>query len=446
MVVPPDQRAGSIYHQAPAALQRAGVHVVTSRPRNHAPDVMLIYPRALGQAASVGDVLKASEQGAGLVLVYSSDLATVPDELLRPWRARIEKAAAETARVELVDHPITRGISNIFIWRVPATIKGLRPLIKQGRNVIAAQGTRDGRRIVILPLDAVVPGQAGDIIPPPNMKLLVQAVVWAAGEKPSGEPAVSSEPSGTSGPADEEEPAEEQPPGERGSFRAIAYVDMAADNEDWPEIAAAVTEVLKSVGLRVENVRMPRASQDDKDKKKKDEELVAVDDPRRLPLIRALKDNPALVVVGSCRPFAEAEQVAVVSYVESGGALLALPRGTHKTNRRLVWLNELLVDFGLAATLARPKGNAVATARIVRREMENLGEIPDGIRVVGGHSTPWVTVNGVPVAIAERFGTGKVGLIDPLPLVKAKDEKTRDAWAKLMRIMLRYLLAGMELR
>ncbi len=443
LVVPADQRAGSIYAQAPAALQREQVRVVTDSKPAEAPNVVVVYPRAIGTVASLDEIIAASDQGAGIVLIYSSDISSVPDRLLQRWRARIVAAEADTARVELADHPVTSGIRDIFIWRVPATIRGLRPLIRQGDNVVAAQGTRDGRRIVVLPLDAVVPGQAGDVIPPPNMRLLVQAVLWAGGASASAK-SPAEKPAGPSG--RQAQPVLGKPGLSRGSFRAIAYLDMSADNEDWPDIREAVARLLQDAGLRTEDVRLPRRPKDDKKKKDDKQAPPAPEDVRRLPLIRALRDDPALLVLGSCRPLAEAEQVAVAAYVEAGGALLALPRATHKTNRRLVWLNELLVDFGLSATLARPKGKAEILPPDLAQQVGEIGEIPDGIRVVGGRTTPWVVVHDVPVVIAETFGMGRVGVADPLPLLKAKEESVRRAWAKLLHALVRYLTAGMELR
>ncbi|MBC7288096.1 MAG: hypothetical protein H5T86_08665 [Armatimonadetes bacterium] len=431
LVVPSDGRPGAIYRHAPSVLKQAGLTVTLSRP-DGSPSVVVVYPRALQDGSALDEVLQASNAGAGLVVIFSSDLSTFEQKLIDYWGAKISQAEATTARLEIIDHPITRGLGDIFVWRVPATISGLRPLMRQGNNVIAACGTRDGRRLVLLPLDALVPGQGSDAIPQPNLRLLAQSALWAATGQAATTEALEEKPP-------PETPAESAtPPVQRGSFRRLACVDMAAEDEDWPAIREAVGKLLERQSFEVQPVRVPKPKAEGRSPRQ--------ETPGEAPLVRALKDDPALLVLGSCRPLGSAEQIAVIQYVEAGGSLLALPRATNRTNERLVWLNELLVDFGVVATLARDGGPAVARPRTPAAELGEFGEIPAGIRVVGLLAVPWVLVNEQIVAAVQSYGSGRIAVADPVPLFSAKAPKTAELWSRLISRMVEFLVEGIDLK
>jgi len=441
LVVGDSGRPSAIATRGGPALADAGFDVA-SRAQGQAPDVVVLFPRAVNSLAELSVIEQLVKEGAGLVFIYSlaPDLRVVTDRVLADWHVALKRAQLSSTTVSVEDHPITRGVDKLFVWRVPATLDGVKPLLRQGPNIIAGYSTRGGNRLVVLPLDAVVPGQAGDVVPPPNLKLLVQAATWAAHAKPPAhKPPVVEIIRG------EETTLPTGPPEGRGEYRRIAYFDMKADNEDWPQLREAVESVVKAAGFDIADVRVRRPKEhrksDNTDKKEEKPEQ------RSLPLIRALKDAPGLVVVGSCREFDAVEAVALGTYVRAGGALLVLPHATNRTNMRLVNVNKILTEFGMAVTLGRGSGEGDVASTDLTADLGEISKLPGGVLIVGYRGVGLVQCREEDVVRVLQDESGRMAVADPMPLLrKYADEKTTAAWAKLLSRLVNWLTEGMEYR
>ncbi len=470
MLITGGGRPNAILRDGIPALTQAGFRIST-RTVEAAPKVILIYPRAITNEGELGVIQQVLKEGAGLVLIYSlsSDLQEMTQKILAPWGVELSPARLGTSKTDLTPHPITEGLTKFFLWRVGANLKGLDPLIKQGPNVLAGTSTKGGPRLVVLPLDAVVPGQESDAVPVANLQLLVQAAQWAAGvevgahpEPPKPQPeapaaeapaaeattATGAKPDAAGGqpaPAEEPKPVEaptvEGPvlppsaPAERGSYAKTAFIDITCTDEDWPAIAEAARKLAEDAGLRVTVAARPRVSANGKP--------VA---PADLPLIRALRDNPALVVLSSCRQYDEAESLALATYVQSGGAVLALPRGTEKSNERMVWLNGALEKFGVAASLGRPGGTVRLDSSVISLGVDAIGAIPRGSLMVGYRGNDIAYVGAFSAARVVSLGAGRLALLDPLPLIQPDPKADpAKAWRAMAAGVLRWLLFGMKM-
>lgn len=421
-----------------ARALRDGGFDVASAALGRAPKVIIVYPRALRGSSETEVVNQLVEEGAGLVVIYSmaSDLRLPTDRLLSPWNVRLRAASLVSAETTLEDHPITAGIEGLFVWRVGAMLLGADPLIRQGNNVIAGVSTRGGTRLVVLPLDAVVPGQQNDGIPPPSLRLLVQAAHWAARtEPPSGAVLPAS-----SAPVLDPPTLPSEPPPGRGEYRRLALLDLDAEDEDWPAIRRAVEAILKAAGLDPGDVRV-------RTRRDREAEPEQAPEPRSLPLVRALKDNPALVVLGSCRAFHDAEVVALGTYVRSGGALLVLPRATHLSNIRLVNVNAVLTEFGMAASLGRGDGQPEFASSTLTQDLGKVGKLTTGVLLVGHRGVALATCAGYPLVRADETGLGRIAVADPLPLLSTHvDADTTAAWGNLLGRLVVWLTQGMQIK
>lgn len=485
MLVAGSGRPAALARDGLPALKKAGLRATAGKV-DAAPKVLIIYPRALNADSELGLIQQILREGAGLVLIYSlsSDLQEITQKLLEPWGVELSPARLDSSDTLLADHPVTAGLDKFFVWRVPANLKGLTPLIKQGQNVIAGVSTKTGSRLVVLPLDAVVPGQESDTIPARNLQLLTQAATWAAGRQPApasatqppekpaapAEPAAPAAPQPAAGsqgavgsdgkplakPAEPQPPAEAQPAGpqpqpgptlpsmaptERGSYAKTAYIDITAADEDWPVLAAAARVLAESAGLHADMAPKPRPAA-----ALKPGEKPKPVDPRDLPLVRVLHDNPALVILGSCREYDEAEALALSTYVVSGGAVLALPRGTERSNPRMVWLNAVLEKFGAAATLGRPGGTVRLDSSVINLGVDAIGAIPPGALMVGYRGSDIAYVGAFSAARVASVGAGRVAFLDPLPWVQPDPKADpAKAWRSLTAGVIRWLLFGMKL-
>jgi|GEM_PF-4774896 len=459
LIVPDSGRPGVLRAQGASALQDAGFDVGSLRTGT-APRVLVVYPRALADDAAVGTVLEMVREGAGLVVVYtlSADVAQRQNELLEPWGVELVPAQRGTGQTDVRPHPITRGVEKLFAWRMAASLRGVEALLVQGDNIIAGAVEGGAGRLVVLPLDAVVPGQESDAIPLPNLRLLVQAAQWAARfkEQPAAGRQAGADPQGPGDvqqarPEGEvEEPLQPEltvpSPGSRGKFSAVAMLDIAAADEGWPAIREAVVKLVSALGLKPQQVPQPgkppsqaQAAAEKSEREPPNEELA------RLPLLRALQDDPALVVVGSCRDFADAEEVALAAYVESGGAALLLPRGTDKTNRRLVELNGVLAKFGMGALLGRPGGLPTLGASRILADVPAPKELPPGAIIIGHRGLDLVRVGDKSALRVLQSEAGRVAVADPVPLAVSKPEKAASEWwQSVLQAILRWLVEGME--
>ncbi len=467
-------RPNALLRDGIPALTQAGFRIDTSSVEA-GPKVLIIYPRAISTDGELGVLQQVLKEGAGLVLIYSlsSDLQEITQKILEPWGVELSPARLDTDKTDMTLHPITEGLDKFFLWRVGANLKGIDPLIKQGPNVLAGTSTKGGPRLVVLPLDAVVPGQEADPIPVPNLQLLIQAAQWAAGvkvgahpepPKPQPEaPAPDAKPQTSTGakpdaaggaqaaPAEETKPAEAplvqgpqlptSAPADRGSYAKTAFLDITRTDEDWPAIADAARKLAEDAGLKVILAPKPRPSAAPKagDKPKSI-------DPADLPLVKVLRDNPALVILSSCRQYDEAESLALATYVQSGGAVLALPRGTEKSNERMVWLNGALEKFGVAASLGRPGGTVRLDPAVISLGVDAIGDIPGGSLMVGYRGNDIAYVGAFSAARVLTLGAGRLALLDPLPLIQP-DAKAAPAkaWSAMAAGVLRWLLFGMKM-
>lgn len=483
LIAPQSGRPGVLVAQATPALEDAGFDV-GSLHSGAAPRALIVYPRAVTEEALLATVLEMVREGAGLVVVYtlSPDVAQTQAALLEPWGVRLQTAERGTGETEVLQHPITRGVRNLFVWRTAAALDGVQALLRQGSNVIAGAAESEIGRLVVLPLDAVVPGQHSDPIPAPNLRLLIQATQWVAraGEQPAGDPSGPAQGSQSSTQANAQASEGEdvalpefQVPasGSRGRFSPLAIVDAPATDESWPAIREIVVALARKVGLeprevptvsaKVTGSEQPVAGTAPSPSRRagRVEKLPAYEhrgdrrrqgasaggEPAFEPLIRALDDDPALVVIGSCREFTDAEELAVATYVEAGGAVLFLPRGTEKTNLRIVEINGILAKFGMTALLGRPAGPASKDMSRILADVSLPDRLPAGVMVTGYLGLDLVTVGGSSALRVLHSGDGRVAVVDPLPLVTSKpDRDLPERWKRVLEAVLRWLLEGVE--
>lgn len=438
LVVGDQGRAAAIAKFGAEALTEAGFDVA-SRNSGRAPSAIVVFPRAVRDEAEMGVLHQMVEEGAGLVVVYSMtpELRDATQELLAPWHASLVPSSPDSGKLKILAHEITRGLDKLFVWRVPGTLTGVEPILKQGSNVIGGVSTRGGKRLVIVPLDAIVPGQSADTIPPPNLQLLVQAVSWAARNAAPEKTVVAPE---NRPPLPVTPAIPRTAPVDRGEYRRLAYTDMGAEDENWPAIREAVENLLKDANLEPKDVqgRQPRAHAD------KDRPKEAVD-PRDAPLVRALKDSPALVVLGSWREFADVETVALSAYVRAGGALLVLPRGTNQTNMRIVSVNAVLIEFGMAVSLEREAGELELIKSPLTEGLAKITRVPAGILVTGYRGTDVARCKGYSLVRVDEIESGRVAVADPLPMVDpAVDTSGQKAWRDLLARLIGWLTQGMK--
>jgi len=130
----------------------------------------------------------------------------------------------------------------------------------------------------------------------------------------------------------------------------------------------------------------------------------------------ALYSWPELVVLGTWRQYSVPEQAALYQYVAAGGSLLALAHVHTDRQIRLVYLSEVLTQFGVLCSLGRSGGSAEATGGPVRQ----LGDIPGGVQVRGRSVKPLITVGSRPHLAAGylEFESGRLAVMDAGPLLK----------------------------
>ncbi|MCX7597568.1 MAG: hypothetical protein N2512_01680 [Armatimonadetes bacterium] len=486
LVVPESGRPGVLVAQGAPVLRDAGFDVGSVRT-GRAPRVLIVYPRAVTDEATFATVVEMVREGAGLVVVYSlsPDVTQRQAVLLEPWGVRLETAERSTGQTQVLAHPVTRGIERLFVWRTGASLEGVQALLRQGSNVIGGAAENEVGRLVVLPLDAVVPGQQSDPIPAPHLRLLVQAAQWAArvGEQRSGGHAGDADPVGTAeaqadAPVVEGEdvrpPELDVPaPGSRGRFSAVAAVDMGATDENWPAIRDIVVKLVTEMGLKPLDVlstsagtagsgksaegrgapepssrgtRVEKAPAARRSEGRGLDRQAFVAEPAFQPLIRAIEEDPALVVIGSCRQFTDDEELAVSAYVDSGGAVLFLPRVSERTEPRLVELNGVLAKFGLAALLGRPAGTVSRDTSRILAEVSVPGRLPAGVTVIGYRGLDLVKVGARSALRVSQNGAGRVAVLDPLPLLASKPDKALpEQWRRVLVAVLRWLLEGVQI-
>jgi hypothetical protein len=437
LVVGNTGRAAAIQRHGALALKASGFDVA-SESSGKAPRVVIVFPRALGSSSEVSVIHQMVKEGAGLVVVYSltPDLRPVTDQLMSPWKVALQPASVTSGKTDVVAHQITEGLGKLFVWRVPASIVGVEPLLRQDTNIVAGVSTKGGRRLVVLPLDAIVPGQSEDAIPQPHLQLLTQAAQWAARSEVVEKPPVS----GPSSKGQEGGGVSSESPIDRGEYRRTAYLDMGAEDENWPEIRKTMADILGAASLKVHEIRVLPAPRRREESRKSAE-------PQSLPLVAALKDSPAILVIGSCREFQDTEAVAVAAYVRAGGALLVLPRATFQSNMRMVHINAILTEFGMAASLGREDGVPELIPSFLTENLGNVGKLTAGILIVGHRGVDVVTCTGSPIVRVDETGGGRMAVADPLPLLATYvDADTRKSWEKLIGRLVGWLVQGMSFK
>lgn len=433
LTVPHRGRAAALLDQGAEALRAAGFEVAAA-PTGRAPAVLVVYPGAISSDPEIARVHQLADDGAGLVVVYSAApaLREITEHVLAPWQILLRTARSDTGDVVAVEHWITRGLDGVFSWRVPVTLEGVRPLLRQGENVIAGRSTRGGRRLVVLPIDAIVPGQPGDRMPETSLTLLVRAAAWAARQTRDMAVAV----------AVAEQPGEGAPQSQpQRQPEAVAYVDIAAEDENWAAIRQRIITLLGEAGLEVRKVRVSRTGGEERRGKQRR----ATSQATELPLVRAVAQDPDLIVVGSCRKFDELEVVTLGAFVRSGAALLVLPRATHRTNMRMVHVNEILTEFGMIAVLGRPAGKPKISSEAPLEVHLDVKKLPGGVFVVGSRGLPVVTVDDRAAIRVSEVTAGRVAVADPLPLLDGlAGPQVARRWREVLISIVRWLISRAE--
>ena len=265
-------------------------------------------------------------------------------------------------------------------------------IARQSEQVICGGVVVDGGGLIILPDQLVL----ADIDQPPErrsgLSLLARSAVWASR---LSELRATALPGGGQLPSPIDIPGGQTDlPLERRDFAGAILYDCQAAEDDWPVITGVVVRALEESGLPVKALRVQDAQQ---------------------PLVEALPSRPELVVLGSWREYGVAECAAIYQYVASGGSLLALAHAHTDRQIRLVYLNEPLIQFGVVCSLGRSGG----AAEVVGGPLEQLGEIPGGVRLLGEAVQPLITVReGRQLAAGYvEFERGRVMALDAGPLL-----------------------------
>ncbi len=402
-------RESALLNQGAAALKALGAKVQLGlEPAT--PQVVLATPCGMADEAVLNEIQHLIDQGSGLVLVYGRNELPEPHVsiILSRWRVTAARIRSNQEEIAVHPHPITDGVGDAFLWPVPVDLRGLRELARQGEHIIAGYSTRGGRRLVVLPIDAVVPGQPTDAIPSSCTRLLAQAVFWAARAKLPTEP----QPSASSGAAST---------GSAAGPVGRAFIDIAAEDEDWPQIRQCVERILKAAGFRI-----ARETEESSDKASS-------------ALLNSIRADIPLIVLGSCRQYTDLEVAALELYVRSGGALLVLPRATNRSNDRIVAVNAVLSEFGLAAALGRPAGDAVIDDSGICGGIGQIGRIAAGVLIVGPKMHKVISVGGRAAVAVARHGAGRVAVFDALPLLSKYAGAAAQRWQKALMGVLRWL-------
>jgi len=383
------------------------------------------------------DISALVRAGGGLLYLLNSDQEQLKrdQDFLHDLGLHVRYQPESVAEIEIARHEITEGISAFRSPAIPFTLVGEAnaTLARQGSRVVAAAKVLGKGRVVVLPIDLVSATRV-DVAPPrEQVRLLAQAAAWAAGvaiaDKTYPEDAKPEYPDKPQPDKPQVEtpdkplPPMEDIPQPSMEMASTAIWEIGGDDDKWPQIGAVVEEVLRGAGLQTRKLAYHPEQEPE-------------------PLVSRMPTAPSLLVVGSHREFTCGEAVAVGNHVRSGGALLAVATASHYTQKRLVALNRILAEFGLAVRFARLAGRAhIATQPLTKGV--NLQQIPGGISVWGFDDWELVAVGNESVASATLCAQGRVFVMDGGILV-ADDKRTSEESKQLLGNAVMWLIGESE--
>jgi hypothetical protein len=168
-------------------------------------------------------------------------------------------------------------------------------------------------------------------------------------------------------------------------------LDCSAQDENWPDLRGFIDATCQTCSLPVKTLTYNKDTST---------------------LVEALRERPALLIVGSCRDFSADEAAMVAQYVSEGGLLLVLPQGTAKAIPRAAALNKLMSELGIAVTYGRPGGQAH-----IHPHPATVG-LTEPLKVTGGCSAwayglwPVVSLDQHDIVSYYQFGQGFAMVFD----------------------------------
>lgn len=452
------------YAAAHLDLQGYGVLELTE-PQPTAPDEIVALATMSGTATATqaaDRLIQAVREGAGLVYLVASDVTHIEQDarLLAAFGLQLTYAPGRPAeRFRLLRHEILEDVRQLKALAVPIRLSGSKPtvLIQQGDEAIAVAATFGQGRIVVLPADLLGTHQPYQQPPVDEVRLLAQAMHWAAGSvmaqkayasgsrpRPSGgtaeeklegkkphsqppSPDVQQPNQGQSDhgmiqpPSGTQAPAPSLPTAVHTLSSTVIW-DMGGEDDRWPQVSEVVRGVVDAAGLEMREVRVREGREAE-------------------PLVTRMPGSPSLLVIGSHRDFSIAEAEAVGAHVRSGGALLAVANATSSRQSRMVSFNRILSEFGLAVRLTRLGGRAqVADLPLTR--LVSLRDLPPGISVWGFNDWKLISAAGESAASAQVYQNGRVVVLDGTLLV-ASDHRVAAETRQLLTNAL-WWLTGRE--
>lgn len=352
------------------------------------------------------------DRGAGLVLLVSPTAEGIAHAraLLEPFGVAVFGVKHGASGVAPAAHPLTAGLDEMECPALEFGLsgQGLSVLLAQGGVPVAMGGAVGRGRLVVLP-DRLLQARADGAVAPAAAQLLRQATLWAASGATSGNNPIrwpsfdppdtpgGATPPSTPGQPGTQLPPLQLPPSRFEEFKARAIVDLGATEPDWVTIRKVLLEELEAAGLPAEVLRAPTGKT-----------------PSLLPSLEA---RPGLLVLTPYRAFSEEEVAAVGMHVRAGASVLALGWANAITVQRLINLNGLLAELGVAISYGRPAGVALVKSHPATRNLRQLGAAPAGVSCWAFGDFPLATVGGRPVATALQVGQGRVIAMDAGMLV-----------------------------
>lgn len=340
-----------------------------------------------GRGAELEEFVRA---GGGLVLLIGRSRRHLEqaNTFLKPQGMEIVSDSQARGPVAWVDSPLTTGLQPSPSGSLHLQIRADRlvPIARQNERIVAAGMSLGEGGVIVIPTEIVAEGLEQDPPDHNGLRLVVRAVSWAGrvAELAAISPTPAPLPTPQLPP-----PAPTQLPLERRDFQGAVLYDCMAAEDNWPQINGWVQEALSQTGLPVKALRVQDAES---------------------PLVEALQSNPELVVLGSWREYSEEEIGAVGHYVAVGGRLLALAHAHSARQIRLVYLNQMLSQFGVLVCLGRRGGVA---------EQPGVDQLPGGVRIRGANIEPLVAIGDEVVAATNTYQQGRVAVLDAGPLLSS---------------------------
>lgn len=396
---------------------------------------------------------QAVREGTGLIYLLSSDGTQLGQDaaFLNNLGLQLSQAAAaQVAELRLARHEILENIRQLSGPAIPFRITGRTQtvLVEQNADAIAVASTLGKGRIVVLPLDMIGTQSPGQPLSVSEVRLLAQAMHWATGsimaqkayapgqqpqpsaqtgyKKPDKQPLppplpqpgdVRSDPP-TAGPSEPARTPEPPLMASAPSLASTALWDMGGEDDRWPQVAEVVRQAVEGAGLGVREIRVR-------------------EDREPEPLVTRMPAASSLLVIGSHRDFSQAEAQAVGAHVRSGGALLAVANAAPAYQLRMVSLNNILAEFGLAVRLTRPGGRAIV-ADLPLTRLVSLQQLPPGISVWGFNDWQLVRVGNEAAASAQLHHNGRVVVLDGTMLI-ATDNRVATEFRQLLTNAVQWL-------